>query len=190
MIYHKNNLKWQSEKGNIQMLWAFLVSVIVLILLLTLFPVSPTELKNEEDTSPDISSKNPEDTATTSDNIDDNMMSIAVYIQDKEKAKTQDCGITKRVIYRIPQTKGVADASLRILFKDELSRYGEYDSIVLANGVARVHLVSSQTSDGRQISSLSSCESSHLVSVIRDTLTQYPSIQKVEIYTPHGKLEF
>ena len=117
-------------------------------------------------------------------------ISLNLYIQDKEIAKTKDCGVTKKVIYQVPKTSAVADASLKILFANELSQYGVYKSVVVSNGLARITLASSNTPSGRPISGLSSCESSHLMSVLQDTLTQYSSIKKVEIYSPKGKIEF
>lgn len=118
------------------------------------------------------------------------MMSIVVYIQDKEIATVSDCTVTKKVIYQIPKTTAVADASLRILFKYELSRYGVYSSMSIVNGVARVMLASNVTPQGGLIGGLSSCEGGHLLSVLTDTLTQYEAITSVELYSPEGKIEF
>ena len=117
-------------------------------------------------------------------------MSLIVYLQDKEMAKTKDCGITKKVTYQIPITSAVANASLEILFDSELSKYGVYKSVSVAGGVAKVVLASDKTPEGRPIGGLSSCESSHLMSVIKDTLTQYKSIKSVELYSPEGKILF
>lgn len=121
---------------------------------------------------------------------DSDTMSLNLYVQDKEIAKIRDCGVTKKVIYQVPKTSAVVDASLKILFANELSQYGVYKSVVVSDGLARITLASSNTPSGRPISGLSSCESSHLMSVLQDTLTQYSSIKKVEIYSPEGKIEF
>ncbi len=118
------------------------------------------------------------------------LMSIDLYIQNKEIAQTSDCGVTQKVTYQVPQTSAVADASLKILFDTELSQFGRYDSINVTNGIARVLLESANTPSGRALSSLSSCESNHLTSVLEDTLTQYDSITRVELFSPQGEIEF
>ncbi len=117
-------------------------------------------------------------------------MSLNVYIQNKEVVERSDCRVTRKVSYTIPKTFAVADASLRILFSDELKRYGEYESVIILDGVARVSLKSDMAPDGKAIGSLSSCEVGHLNAVLHDTLTQYPTIKKVELYAPSGKVEF
>lgn len=128
----------------------------------------------------------PKATSTT----ESQMMSLNIFIQDKEAALTRDCGITKKVTYQIPKTVGVADTSLKILFEDELSRYGVYDSVSISNMTAKVILKSDMTPSGEGLNTLTSCEIRHLQSVLEDTLTQYPSIEIVEIYSPKGKIEF
>lgn len=117
-------------------------------------------------------------------------MNVVVYLQDKEVAIHSDCGVTYPTTITIPKTKAVADASLKYLFKDELSHYGAYKSVAIKNGVAQVTVSNTIDSTGRTISSLSSCEISHLVAVLSDTLTQYESITSVELYSPSGKVEF
>jgi len=117
-------------------------------------------------------------------------MSLTLYIQDKEIAKTRDCGVTKKAIYQVPRTFAVVDSSLQILFESELSKYGVYKSVSVADGVAKVMLVSENTPEGRPIGGLSSCESSHLMSVLKDTLTQYKTVKSVELYSPKGKILF
>lgn len=117
-------------------------------------------------------------------------MDLSLYIQDKNYVATSSCSVTKKVIYKVPKTTAVAEASLRILFSDELSAYGIYDSVSIVNGVAKVMLKSDMTPAGYPISSLSSCESSHLLSVLEDTLTQYSSIQSVELLSPAGQIQF
>jgi len=123
--------------------------------------------------------------ATSSD-----LMSLTLYIQNKEVAKTSDCGVTQKIVYQVPKTSAVADASLKILFDGELSDYGVYKSVDISNGVAKVELESENTPLGFPISSLSSCQISQLTSVLKDTLTQYSSIKSVELYSPRGKIEF
>lgn len=111
------------------------------------------------------------------------MMSLTVYIQDKEIAYISDCGATKKAVYEIPKTLGVADASLKILFDGELARYGTYKSLKIEDGIAKVLIA-------RKFISLASCESAHLMSVITDTLTQYESVRSVELQDENGKIEF
>lgn len=118
------------------------------------------------------------------------MMELTLFIQNKEIAKTRDCAVTQSVIVEVPETTAVADASLKYLFQDELLKYGVYKKATLENGVANVYLESNMLPSGRPFTSLSSCEIGHLQSVLNDTLTQYPTIRTVEIYTPKGKLEF
>jgi hypothetical protein len=117
-------------------------------------------------------------------------MSLTLYIQDKEIAKTRDCGVTKKAIYQVPRTSAVVDSSLQILFESELSKYGAYKSVSVADGVAKVMLVSENTPEGHPIGGLSSCESSHLMSVLKDTLIQYKTVKSVELYSPKGKILF
>lgn len=118
------------------------------------------------------------------------MMNLNLYIQDKELAKTKDCSATNKISYQVPKTTAVADTSLKILFADELSMYGVYKSVAISNGVAKIMLASDMTSKGYPIGSLSSCESSHLVSVLTKTLTQYSTVKSIELYSPKGKIEF
>jgi hypothetical protein len=118
------------------------------------------------------------------------MMDLTLFLQDKEIAKIRDCGATYKVIRQIPKTTGVLHASLKILFEEELSRYGQYDSVKIKDQVAQVMLKSSTTQSGSPIGSLSSCEVQHLMSVLDDTLTQYPGVFSVELFSPEGKIEF
>lgn len=118
------------------------------------------------------------------------MMTLTLFIQDKEASRTRDCAITKKITREVPQTSGVADASLKILFTEELSQYGVYDKVTITDGVAKIFLKSSNTPAGFPIGSLSSCESGHLLSVIKDTLTQYPTITSIELHSPQGRIEF
>jgi hypothetical protein len=118
-------------------------------------------------------------------------MSLSVYVQDKELSETKmDCRITKKVTYTVPKVATVADASLKILFENELAEYAVYKSVTVSGGVAKVMLGSENMPSGYPINGLSSCESGHLLSVLNDTLTQYPTIKSVELYSPNGKIEF
>lgn len=115
-------------------------------------------------------------------------MPLTVYIQDKSVANR--CDATKAVTYQVPKTTGVADASLDLLFKEELSNYGVYSSVNIENTVAKVQLKNDTLPSSRPYSSLSSCEVGHLTSVLKDTLTQYGSIKSVQLYSPQGKIQF
>jgi hypothetical protein len=117
-------------------------------------------------------------------------MQLTLYIQDKAALAADRCDATVKVTFQVPKTTAVADASLALLFAEELAYYGVYKSVRIANGVAQVNLAGNTLPDGRQYSSLSSCESGHLTSVLRDTLTQYNTITSVELYRPAGKIEF
>ncbi len=118
------------------------------------------------------------------------LMDLSLYIQDINYVENNSCSVTKKVTYKVPKTTAVADTSLKILFAGELSDYGIYQSVNILNGVAKIILVSDTNSEGRPISSLSSCESSHLLSVLNDTLKQYPSIQTVQLLSPNGIIQF
>jgi len=124
-------------------------------------------------------------TTTTSENMD-----LVVYIQDKEAAKISDCSVTVKRTYQIPKTEGVADASLKILFSDELKAYGIYKSVSIENSVAKIVLESDKTPQGKPTGSLSSCENGHLLSVLTDTLTQYNNVKSVKLYSPKGEIVF
>lgn len=117
-------------------------------------------------------------------------ISIDLYIQDKEIARTSDCSVTQKITIQVPETSDIIDTSLSMLFADELSEYGTYDSVTIEDTIAKVLLTSDTTSTGRPIGSLSSCESGHLLSVLHDTLTQYETITSVELYSPNGPIEF
>jgi hypothetical protein len=110
------------------------------------------------------------------------LIDLPVYIQDKSYVATSSCSVTKKVVYRVPKTTAVADASLKILFNEELSAYGKYKSVSIVNGVAKV-IVENGFNEG-----LSSCQSSHLFSVLKDTLTQYSSIKSVELVRADGSV--
>jgi len=114
------------------------------------------------------------------------LMPLILYQQDKEIARVSDCGATRQVVYEVPRTEGVADLSLRMLFTEELAAYGVYRSVRIVGGVANVTLEPNQ----RALGSLSSCESAHLMHVLTDTLTQYDTIDSVELFTSEGKVEF
>ncbi len=118
------------------------------------------------------------------------MMALTLYVQDKEAARTKDCGVTIKETRLVPKTTAVADTSLKMLFASELSQYGTYKSVSISNGIAKVELQNNKTASGNPISSLSSCEIIHLTSVLNTTLTQYPTINSVELYSPEGKIEF
>jgi hypothetical protein len=112
-------------------------------------------------------------------------MFITLYLQDKEVAENSDCGVTHPIDFEIPKTDEVVDKSLRLLFSSELAWYGNYVSTLLENKIAKINVV--PASQG----GLSSCQAGHLLSVLNDTLTQYETIEKVELYDPTGsKIEF
>ncbi len=111
-------------------------------------------------------------------------MSLDLYLQNKEIAEILDCGATRKVTYQVPRTMSPIHVSLKILFEKELARYGTYKSVIVSKGIARVYLKKFYNP------ALSSCESSHLVSVIEDTLTQYKSVQSIELYSPNGRIQF
>lgn len=133
---------------------------------------------------------NQEANSTDVSNTEITQMDLVVYHQDVEAAITSDCGITIATTIQVPQTKAVADASLKYLFTDELDQYGEYESVVIKDGVAQITVTNEDDPTGLKLSSLSSCESRHLFSVLGDTLMQYNTITSIELHSPVGKVEF
>lgn len=120
-------------------------------------------------------------------------MDITVYVNDEAgSSEFLDCAINKKITVQVPKTEGIADASLTYLFKTELSKYGVYKSVEIANGTAKIMLESDMTPAGYPIGALSSCQSQNLLSVLKDTLTQYPSITSIELYSPkqEKRIEF
>lgn len=148
---------------------------LIFLVLITLFLVFFTQEKSS------VPEPMVDTAATTTPQVD--TMNITIFVQNKEIARVSDCGATKKVSYVIPKTTAVADASLKILFENELAQYGQYDSVVIENTIAQVKLKN-------HIQSLSSCELAHLTSTIKDTLTQYPTITDIELSGPQGKFEF
>jgi|GEM_PF-2340215 len=125
-------------------------------------------------------------TSVAVEDNDTETMEIVLFLQDREIARISDCGATTAVTKTIPKTKAVADASLKILFKDELSAFGPYESVKIINGVAEVML-----SDENKIAQHNtSCETGHLHSVVKDTLTQYPTISDIKFVTSKGDIMF
>ncbi len=111
--------------------------------------------------------------------------SVILYIQDKEEAEIGDCGKTLPIEIKIPKTVNPVDKSLRYLFANELNWYGRYNSVEITEGVAKINVFPVSQAG------LSSCQSQHLISVLSDTLIQYPDIDKIELYDPVGeKIEF
>lgn len=138
-----------------------------------------------------INNNTPEVTETKDTETEiDEVMDLVVYLQDKNAAISSDCGITYPKNIQVPKTTAVADASLTYLFENELSKYGNYESVVIKDSVAEVTISNDNYPSGRKISSLSSCESSHLFTVLEDTLTQYEAITSVDLFSPSGKIEF
>lgn len=128
---------------------------------------------------------------STKDEQDVEKMEITVYVNDEAgSSEFLDCAINKKIVVQVPKTEGVADASLRFLFSEELSKYGVYQSVEIASGTAKVMLTSDMTPAGYPIGSLSSCQSQNLLSVLKDTLVQYPAIQSVKLYYPGGEIMF
>jgi hypothetical protein len=160
-------------------------NILITILILAIFIFFGFYLKTDRsivDQNPLIVNSTSTVSTTTAD--------LVVYLQDKDMATTSDCGITKKTIIQVAKTEGVANTSLEFLFSDELKTYGVYRSVEIASGTAKVMLESDMTPEGYPISSLSSCQSGHLMSVLKDTLTQYDSIDSVKLYSPKGEIMF
>ena len=114
-------------------------------------------------------------------------MSLGIYIP---KTDPLSCSETERVVYQVPKTTAVADASLKILFEKHLSFYGKYKSVSIVNGVAKVMLESDMDSTGHYLIFATGCQRQSLFEPVKDTLLQYPSIKSVEFHYPKGKIEF
>lgn len=157
---------------------------ITIILLLLIVIGGGYFLYNQKQNTPDTEK-------ATEEGANVEKMNIAVYVNDEAgSSEFLDCTINKKITVQVPKTEAVADASLRFLFSDELSKYGVYKSVEIASGTAKIMLESDMTPAGYPIGSLSSCQSQHLLSVLKDTLTQYPTIQTVELYSPKGQILF
>lgn len=115
---------------------------------------------------------------------------ITLFIQNKEIARTSDCGVTQQISKIIPKTNNLIDSAVKVLFEDELSNYGVYEKVEISNKVAKVFLKSENMPSSRLITGLSSCENQHLFSILKDTISYYQKIETVEIYSPKGKIEF
>ncbi len=162
-----------NTKQNI-ILWAILALMVVIVFLLVMLLIDKDNGKS--------STLNPIPTVE--------MMDLTLYVQDKEIARVSDCRVTKKITVQAPKTLTVADASLRILFEDELYKYGFYKSVIINDGLARVILDNENTRAGSPISSLSSCESGHLMSVLKNTLMQYDNVLEVQLESPKGVIQF
>ena len=132
---------------------------------------------------------------TLSTELQEDRMDITLFFQDKEIARVSDCSATYSFTRNISKTKSVADASLKILFEEELAQYGKYESVKITDEVAEIMLESDKrpkvfVAYDRPLGSMASCESAHLFSVVRDTLTQYSSISDVKFFSPAGEIIF
>ncbi len=165
-----------------------LLLIIILLLVISImgFYISNNPTLNTLVNSPDENSV----IATTPVEKMSELMPLDIYIQNTDAAKMNDCRATQKVSYKVPKNPNVADISIRILFAKELAKYGTYESVTVSNGIAKINLQSDLTPNGIQISSLSSCEIGHLLSVLKNTLTQYSNIQSVVLYSPKGKIDF
>jgi len=159
-----------------------IVALLIVIFVLALWLTYVNQGTNQS--TQDVTT-NKDSLATTTE-----LMTLVVYRQNKDEAALRDCGITYPEKIQVQQTTAVVDASLAYLFNDELVRFGDYQSVKIENGVAKVTINNPTDPAGLFISSLSSCESGHLLSVLEDTLTQYDSVTSVELYSPAGKIEF
>jgi len=121
---------------------------------------------------------------------EDGLMNLIVHLQNKEEVLYSDCGITYPKSIQVSKTKAVADVSLKYLFENELSQYGKYESIAINNSIAQITISNENDLKGSKISGLSSCESRHLFKVLEKTLTQYETIESIELFSPSGKIEF
>jgi len=146
-------------------------------------------ISTSSDNQSDVVNTPPVTTETTKPPADE-FMALTVYLQDTEAAMISDCGVTLPTTIRVPRTRAVADASLTYLFTTELARYGNYESVVINNTVAEVTIANDTDPTGLYLASLSSCEARHLISVLSDTLTQYDTIDSIELFSPTGKIEF
>lgn len=117
--------------------------------------------------------------------IEEEKTSITIYMQDKETARISDCSVTIPIVFEVSSSVDVLDTSLKMLFQEELSQYGEYNSVTVLDTIASVFINSD-----RNLGSLSSCEIGHITSVLTDTLTQYDGVATVEIYANQEKVEF
>lgn len=160
-------------------------NILLIVLLTVIVGMGWVIIQQNNKVPPENAEINDSDSETVVPVQDENqeMMNLTVYIQDKAAVETVNCDTTKIQEFRIPRTAAVADASLKILFEKELEKFGTYKSVNIANGIAEILI-------DERFTSLSSCESQHLMSVLEDTLTQYDTVKSIELYSPQGKIEF
>ncbi|MBC7766934.1 hypothetical protein H7Y21_03000 [Arenimonas sp.] len=159
---------------------------ITIILLLLVVIGGGYFLYNQKQNTPDTEK-------ATEEGANIEKMDITVYVNDEAgSSEFLDCAVNKKITIQVPKTEAIADASLKFLFSDELSKYAVYKSVEIASGTAKIMLKSDLTPAGYPIGSLSSCQSQNLLSVLKDTLTQYPGITSVELYSPkqEKRIEF
>lgn len=168
-----------------------IVIILIIVIAIAVFlDLRGDKVFKQVETKTQVSTTTVAETPVLAELTEDDYMDIAVYVQDKEVAKKSDCRVTKKIEYTILKTPAVADVSLKILFSDELKDYGVYRSVNIVDGIANVMLVSDLTPEGKPIGSLSSCESGHLLSVLKDTLVQYQSVKSMKLFSPTGEIVF
>ena len=107
------------------------------------------------------------------------VMNIIIY-------KTTREGESEPLTVQVPKTEGVANASLKYLFENNLSVYGDYVGVNIINGIAYVTLAGNLPGE-RTFSSLSSTEIFDLNTTIYNTLIQYPTINEVILLDLRGQ---
>lgn len=99
-----------------------------------------------------------------------------------------DCGATRKMVQYAPKTTGVADASLKALFKNESldrdSLIDSYNSVSIKNGIATVDF------DNSALKYLDSaaCMQASYKAPIEKTLKQFSNIKEVQ-YSIEGKIK-
>ena len=114
---------------------------------------------------------------------------VTVFIQDKEIAANSDCSVVDTFQIQINADENKFEQIAKYLFANELQTYATYQEMQLENSILKIYFKSDVRPDGRPITSLSSCEISHLYSVLEKTFTQFEQVKSIELFVGERKLE-
>lgn len=127
---------------------------------------------------------------TTTDNVDvstttagGQTLTVKLYLRDEFQYQT-DCGAVREVQREIPRTSRVADATLRLLFQEELKELiPSYRGVSISEGVALVDFASSSLS----YLNSAACMQQSFKAPIEETLKQFSTVEEVQ-YSINGRV--
>jgi hypothetical protein len=181
--------------------WTIVVSIIIIGLVIFSFinkRLGSNDLENfnlegfTEQETESIQENDAENDLSGGDKNSLKFMTLNIFVQDESKINSEGCDATKQMSITVPYSQRIAHESLNFLFNNggDLSEYANYKDVKIENGIAKIELSNSLTKSGAPISSLSSCQIEHLNSVLDKTLTQYSTVNSVEIFSPEGQIIF